>query len=240
MTQPKVKLLDSSQAADDNTELVSWLSRLKTAINTVIRQFRSWMDTHTTLTPPDYHDDPHPQYWHKVLDPAWAHMYFEDFNTPKVITIGQVITNWTGNVVNDNQITSNPFAGTIVLDSSGLHSELGLYAMSITGFVEGANHNYVVSLYNNGAATSVRMPVIFSGSVTSSSIAWSGVVAISANATLDLGLESASGGSLSIYNINWSMHRISPIAGTIGVDVSSNYQSPATIPDNWGAPGGPP
>ena len=202
------------------------------------RWYRLLDDTHLSLAPPDYHDDPHPQYWHKILDPAWAHMYFEDFANTKALTIGQVITQWTGNVVNDHQITSNPTTGTIVLDSSGLHSELGMYAISITGFVEGsANQNYVVSLYNNGTATAIRMPVIFAGTATSSSIAWSGIAAISANATLDLGLESASGGSLNIYNINWSMHRVSPIAGATGVDISGYPQPPVPIPDGWGSPG---
>ena len=72
MADPRVNLLDNSQSANEDAELNSWLWRLKTQLNTIIRQIKGWMNVHTTLTPPEYLDDPHQQYWHKVLDPAFA------------------------------------------------------------------------------------------------------------------------------------------------------------------------
>ena len=197
-------------------------------------------DKHVALTPPGYEDNPHPQYWHKILDPAWAHLFYQDFATPIALSVGQVIQNYTDRVLGDWQIVSDPVAGTIVVDDSGVYSETGTYQMSITGYAQGANNtSYVLTVYLDGNPTGVRIPCAVPGNATNVAISWSGVVHVSTTSTLDVRLESASpANDLSIYSINWSMHRINPIAGTVGVQsqASTSFLSPPAIPDDWGGP----
>ena len=188
----------------------------------------------------DHLEDPHVQYWHKILDPAWASLYWEDYETPKVLAEDDIFTGYTGKGLSDWQLASDPVAGTIIVDNSGEHAQTGVYAISITGYAEGTNNqSYVLSVYADGQPTLARCPIIVPGNATTTSIAWSGIALIDVPATLDIRLEHASIGTLGIYTLNWSAHRISPISGTagVGINVNEDHPPPAPIPDNWGVPG---
>jgi len=237
MPEPKIENVDSTLPQEENIELVSWLDRLKQHLNIIIRQIRGWMTDHTALTPPLYHDNPHPQYWHKTLDPAWASMFFENFTTPKTVLNGNAVTNWDGNVVTDWRIASDTTAGTIVIDAGSVLQEIGYYYVSISGFFTGSqNTSYVLSLYKDGIVTGARMPIVLRGTITDSTASWSGLVYFSTNTTLDVRLEI--GASLDITSIIWSIHRISPTAGGIGMGINNNdtngFPEAGPIPPGWG------
>ena len=185
--------------------------------------------------PDDHLEDPHYQYWHKVHDPAWAHMYFEDFATPKPLSEGEIFGGYTDNVISDNHVASNLATGKITLLDGGEAPTTGVYQISMNGYVEGSNNGtYVVTLYANGNPTLVRAPVIVPGNAVTASIAWSGVGFFDASVELDIRLEHASSGSLSFYTFNWSMHRISPPAGAEILGVSGNYAARLPVPDDFG------
>lgn len=170
-------------------------------------------DTHTALTPPLYLDDPHQQYWHIVRDTAWAHMRFEDLASPKEVNVGEPITAWTSKVINDWQLESDLLAGTITLAQE---TDIGTYHVSISGFTTGgANNNWIVAVYANGAPTGIIMPVMYSPNTDGAPIAWSGVVSFPAVGALDIRIESGTGPPLSFYAINWSVHRINPLPGIV-------------------------
>jgi hypothetical protein len=193
-------------------------------------------DRHVALTPPNYVDDPHKQYWHVIRDAGWMHLYFQDFAAPKAVATGGVITGWTGNYLTDWQLVSDPVAGTVTIAGSADFPATGAYQMSVTGFLDGgSNQDSIVTLYLDGAPTAVRMPAITRGSATTAAIAWSGVVNVATEGVFDLRLETGSG--ISIYNINWSMHRISPPAGDVGSLGGPNGIPPGQpLPPNWGGP----
>ena len=200
-------------------------------------------EKHVALTPPLYEDNPHWQYWHKELDPAWAHMFYQSVESPLVLNQGDTIQGYTSNALYDWQLTSDLANGTIVVDSSGGYSEVGTYQMSISGYADGANNaDYVITLYANGAPTAARLLYRVPGNATSFTLSWSGVVHIGEISTLDLRLEIATA-ALSLPVINWSMHRISPVAGTTGIGPSvtatTEFMNPPPIPDGWGDPGMP-
>ena len=195
-------------------------------------------DRHLDITPPDYIEDPHQQYWHKVLDPAWMHLHFEDFNTPKTVTNGQIITNYTGNIVSDWQLTSDPVAGTVVISDTGLKPQTGVYHFSVSGYLAAEkNSSYVITMYRDGAPTVLRCPMVFGANTEDSSFVFSGVGYTDTPCTLDLRLEV--GASVNISTIFWSMHRVSPIAGTPGIEISGDLTAPPLPPD-WNAHGGQP
>lgn len=157
-----------------------------------------------------FKQNPHYQYWHKILDPSWAHMYFENFASPKSVTSGSVITGWTGNFIGDYHLNSDTTNGTVVVDSEAL----GTYQMSINGFCSGTSGtDYLITLYADGVLTPIHCPIVIKTSSDGVSFGWNGVIHTDA-ATLDLRV---SGGTLSLYSINWSAHRISPIAGSTGI-----------------------
>ena len=112
----KIQPIDTTRVEDENNLLVDWLARLKNQLNTIVTQIRNWVNVHVTISPPYYVENPHQQYWHKTRDPAWMHMYFQDFTTSKVVAVGGVVTNWTGNIISDWQLVSDPVTGTVVLE----------------------------------------------------------------------------------------------------------------------------
>ena len=169
--------------------------------------------------PPSGEDGGMPSYWHKVFDPAWAHMASTlQGPTHPTIGVGSVIAPWETNVLNDWQLVSNISAGTITLDNND-YEETGVYQMSVTGYVGGSQGaDYVITAYLNGVATGLDIPVSFAANASNGAVAWSGVVSISPDdldenkqAVLDLRLEYASSGSITVEALNWSMHRISPL-----------------------------
>lgn len=165
--------------------------------------------------PPAGEDGSQPGYWHKLFDPAWAHMVIT-LGSAEVVPNGGIVQNWDLNALDDWQLTSNLAAGTITLDNND-YEERGVYQLSVTGYAQGAkNTTYVFTLYVNGAPTPLTMPLIFGPNTETATLAWSGVVAIddamfdgNNQAVLDLRL--TTGGPITIQTMNWSMHRISPL-----------------------------
>jgi hypothetical protein len=172
-------------------------------------------------------------------------MYFQDFDTPKRVNLGETIANYTGNVISDWQVESDLVAGTVTISSETTHDEYGVYFLSFSGYVEGPqNTNFIVTAYANGNITLARMPVVLKGNATNVPISWAGVVDLDTDldTSIILELRLEVGAYLDFYNINWCIHRLSPIAGQVGVSgVNSNLTNvPPT--DNWnpGSPGGMP
>jgi len=165
--------------------------------------------------PPEGADGSAPAYWHKLYDPAWAHIAIT-LGNPHVVANQGVVQNWSTNVTNDWQLVSDLAAGTITVDNND-YEEQGFYQLSITGYVEGTkNSTYVFTLYINGSPTTLNMPMLFGPNTETSALAWSGVVKIdkasfddNKQAVLDLRL--TTGGPITVQTMNWSMHRISPL-----------------------------
>lgn len=164
--------------------------------------------------PPQGADGDESQYWHKIYDPAWAHMAITLGNA-EVVANGGIVQDWTFNPAMDWQLVSDLAAGTITADNNA-YQESGYYNLSITGYVEGAKNNaYVFTLYANGSPTQLTMPLLFGPNTETATLAWAGVVHVAGSlfdgnnqAVLDLRL--TTGGPLIIQTMNWSMHRISP------------------------------
>ena len=238
MADPRVNLLDNSQSANEDAELNSWLWRLKTQLNTIIQQLKNWINIHTTTTPPLYLDDPHEQYWHKMLDPAFAHMYYQDWDTGQTLTNGQVLGNYTGNVHSDWQLTSDLVAGTITVDNVGVKPETGVYLFAVSVIAEGmSNNTYGLTAYRNGVPGALAIPIVLKGNATVGSGSFSGTVFIDVPTTIDMRLDTGTG--LTILQANLSLHRISPTSGTIGPSVNENHPPSAPVPDNLGQGGMP-
>ena len=237
MTDPRVELLDSTVADTPDAEHNDWLDRTKHAINTIIIQIRRWMDTHTTITPPQYLEDPHPQYWHKVLDPAFAHIYYQDWAVGQTLTNGQALSNYTAKVHDDWQLISDLVAGTITVDTTGtVKPETGVYAFSMNVVAEGSSNNtYGMTVYRNGVPGNLSIPIVLKGNATVGQGSMSGTVFIDEAMVVDLRLETGTG--LTILQANMSLHRVSPIAGTpgvVGTDVSENTPPSTPVPPNLG------
>lgn len=233
----RIQLLTDAKASGDPT-LVTWLSRLKTNINTIIRQLRSWANVHVQLDAPDYINNPHNQYWHKILDPAWSSLYFEDFDNPKVAVNGQAITNWTGKTIADWQLKSDAVSGEIIADSTVVPFDTGTYVISVNAFVEmPSNGGYIITMYKDGAPTLLRMPIIAQGNADTGTISFTGIGHTDNDVVLDLRLElSPALGTINIYTISWSMFRISPLGlGGLfeGVSDVANMPDPIPIPPGW-------
>lgn len=239
MADPRVNLLDNSQSANKDAELNSWLWRLKTQLNTIIRQLKNWIDVHTTITPPLYLEDPHQQYWHKVLDPAFAHMHYQDWDAGQTLTNGQVLGNYTGNAHSDWQLTSDLVAGTITVDTDGIKPETGVYSISVGIVAEGtANTTYGITLYRNGVPGALAIPIVLKGNATVGSGSISGTVFIDVASTIDIRLDTGTG--LTILQANLSLHRISPVTGTpgiVGTDTIEDYPPSNPVPDDLGQGG---
>ena len=171
-------------------------------------------DTHLALDGPLYLDHPHPQYWHKVIDFACAHLYFQNA-TPIILSNGQVFSPFDADALTPWQLVTSPAAGTITIQSNSEYPVTGVYQLSLTGVAEGlANTDYILAMYKDGVATPVLVPAFLKGQSTSMTVAWSGVVDIVSPGVLDIRLHTGDG--LSIYSLNWSLNRVSSIQGTVG------------------------
>lgn len=165
--------------------------------------------------PPEGADGTTPGYWHKLYDPAWAHMAIT-LGDDHTINNGQIITGWTRRVLDDWQLVSSLADGTITADNND-YEETGVYKLSLTGYVGGTkNSSYVFTAYVNGQPTQLEMPLLFGPNTETASLAWSGIVSIAAsdldaNKTAEIDIRLTTGGPVTIYTMNWSMHRISPL-----------------------------
>ena len=130
--------------------------------------------------PPQGQDGDESQYWHKVFDPAWAHMAI-NLQNDRVVNNGDIVGYWTSNVLPDWQIVSNLVDGTITIDNNN-YEETGVYKLSVSGYIAGLkNSNYVFAIYINGQVTEITMPLVFGPNTETAALAWSGVVAIPAD-----------------------------------------------------------
>lgn len=233
--QAQINSLDSTVAESSDVQLNSWLDRFKHSINLITWQLRAWINEHSRLDEPLFLNDPHPQYWHKVQDSAWAHMYFQDFVTPKIVAPGGIVTGWTGKIIDDWQLVSDPVAGTVIIGDDPDFPKTGTYFMSLSGFIEGTqNTNYIVSMYADGVVSVGRAPVVLKGNATNVPVAWAGLIHANNPATLDLRLESSStGANIEFYTLNWCLHRINPVAGTVGMAIDINDMPAAPPSAGW-------
>ena len=148
-----------------------------------------------------------PYYWHKLYDPAWMHMYFDDLGSGKVVPIGSPITGYDVNAVDPFQISTDLAAGTVTVDSTNYVDE-GMYHMSISIFGDiGQNDDCTIGLYRDGVVTNLGLTIV-TKSVPTSTAVFSGLVPVT-NGVYDLRV--LAGSTITIYTIGWSMHRVSPL-----------------------------
>ena len=121
----------------------------------------------------------------------------------------QAVTNWDRNPVPDYHLVSDLAAGTIDVDAN----DTGVYSIAISGFCSLPNNSEsLLTIYADGVPTLIRAPVV-TKNVNEAPIGWAGIANISIGAQIDLRNETG-GATMTIYSLNWSMHRISPAAGT--------------------------
>jgi hypothetical protein len=167
-------------------------------------------------------------------------MYFQDFITPKTVLNGAAIAGWTGNIISDWQLVSDLVAGTVVIDAGDEYPETGTYFISFSGYIEGTqNTNFIVTMYADGVPTLARMPIVLKGNATNTPISWAGLVHIPVDATLTVVLEQ--GAALDFYTLNWCLHRINPLSGTVGnIGINTGVPHPPPPPTGDWDPGQPP
>lgn len=148
-----------------------------------------------------------PFYWHKLYDPAWMHMYFNNAVAGKVVPAGSVIDNYERHFIDPFQVDANLVAGTVTANSDE-YIEEGIYHMSISIFGDiGNNSTTIVGLYQDGVASGVQMTLV-TKSVPTTTAVFSGAVPVT-DGVYDLRV--IAGSTLTIYTIGWSAHRISPL-----------------------------
>jgi hypothetical protein len=83
-------------------------------------------DDHLDWTPPFGTENPHPQYWHRVLDTAGVSFYL---STPQAGAAGSPIGPWDGYTVNPYGLTVDLATGRVHFD--GTDSSNGVYVFSV-------------------------------------------------------------------------------------------------------------
>jgi hypothetical protein len=220
--------------ADTPVPMREYLSRMFRYCSQSLRQIFEWQRFHLQLTPPGYAEDPHPQYWHKMLSSGFAGLHFQDLTTPKSIGPGDVVTNYTLKSISDWRLDSSLTAGTISIDPA----EAGVFTLSVSGYAEGeSNTTYVLTVYSNGVPSSVRMPIILRGTATSGVFSNSVVFALPSG-TVDVRLEysNPAGRSLSLFDVNFYVLRYMAIGGVTPEQNINGLPPAAPIPPGWGQP----
>jgi hypothetical protein len=169
-----------------------------------------------------------------MLSSGFAGLHFQDLATPKLVSPGGVVTNYTLKSISDWRLTSSLADGTISIDSA----EAGVFTVSVSGYAEGdANTTYVLTVYNNGAPSSVRMPIVLRGTMTSSGFHNSVVVSLPSG-TVDVRLEysSPAGRSLSLFDVNFYVLRYMAVGGATPEQNINGLPPAEPIPPGWGQP----
>lgn len=173
-------------------------------------RFADWTDDHVAIVPTT--KDPHPQYWHKVLDPAGGSM---TINSSKAFTAGQTIAPWDSFPVAPYQITGNLTAGAWGVD--GTARENGIYLMSIYLDLSGGNRaEHTFDFYVDGVPTGNPFRLLFGNQQTDGMFSWSGLVTINTNQPANVTLRNVTASApFTVVSADWSLHRIAVVDGTL-------------------------
>jgi len=172
--------------------------------------FADWTKEHVSFDPTT--KDPHPQYWHKELDPAGGAMAI---NTSKAFVSGDAIAPWDGFPVTPYQIEGNLSAGTFGVD--GTARENGVYLMSIFLDMTGGNRaEHIFDFYINDIAVGNPFRLLFGSQQTDGILSWTGLVTINASQPANVSLRNVSATDpFTVLSADWSLHRVAIIGGRI-------------------------
>jgi hypothetical protein len=166
-------------------------------------RFVDWADDHVAVVPPD--KDPHPQYWHKVLDPAGGSM---SIYSAKAFTAGQTIAPWDSAPVAPYMIAGDTLVGAFTVDGSARMN--GVYAMSIYLDLSGGNRaEHTFDFYVNGVPTGNPFRLRFGNQQTDGSASWNGLVTINASSPAEVTFRNVTASDpFTVVSADWSMHRL--------------------------------
>lgn len=168
---------------------------------------------HQTVKGPSYAEDPHQQYWHKALDPAWARMRASSTIGP--FTAGDVIKPWA--------VPTSPAPYHIVADGTlGTLTNpslfyTGVYAVFLTlPLINGiSNGAYDFRLFSDGVAYGSIFPVRVGDQQTRQTSSFATLIDSRSAGVLDLRCVAASSTFNLIAGTMFLVYRISPLPGTI-------------------------
>ena len=197
------------------SRLRDYLARMFRACKQTVDALFRWTVDHVALTAPDYKEDPHYQYWHKVLDPAF---FSSTIANPLSFIQGDTLAPWTSDI-DPYGIQFNQTTGEATFAADG--TDNGIYSLGVYFDVAGDSRgSYTFDFYVNGVPAGINFRLLFGNQQADGHITW--VKLISVNVTEDTAIKivctSATGG-FDITTADWSMHRISPGAGSPGSDV---------------------
>jgi len=227
MTRPTIP--DERAPYSTDSRLSGYLTKMFRACKLCVDNLFKWTVTHVAIDAPDYDNDPHEQYWHVVNDSAAAHIFYQDYVTGKSLTDGSIITGWDSDAYTPYKAQSDLLAGTITTPDT----EGGVYhfAVGVTIGDMQSNTTYMFIAYADGQQTSMVLPIVASGNITSGYNTFSGSVALGPNVTLDI---RCTGGSCTLAQANFSLTRyLNTSEFDTGIQ-SIGFETPGPIDPDWG------
>ena len=217
--------------ADTPVPLREYLSRMFRYCSQSLRQIFEWQRFHLQLTPPDYAEDPHSQYWHKMNDAAYAGLFFQNLDNPKTVNQGAVISDYSDELPYQYGIDASPVTGTFTLSGE----QRGLYIIGMSGYASGnQNEAYVITVYINGAPSIMRAPMVLRG-LNDFALFSSSLLTFLDTGYIDVRLESPVGESIELYDLAIYLYRVLP-SGVGSPAPTQVLPVPQPIPPGWGLP----
>jgi len=177
------------------------------------------LDTHhLNWAAPSGEENPHPQYFHKVLDPAGVSMSVVMVPGP---VPGGVVSGWTDYVVSPYGLAADTVLGRISFD--GTAETNGVYVFSVYLDIAGNNKGeYHFDFFDHlGAPQGLDFRLAFANSQSDGAISWShvGYINMASPGWLELRCTLASS-AYTIRRGRFSAHRISP--AFVGLQAASS------------------
>lgn len=174
---------DERPPYNTDSRLTDYLVRMFRACKVGLDNLVRWTTSHVAIDPPLYENDPHEQYWHVIKDSAMAHIFYQDFGTGKPVADGGIITNYDVDVYTAYHCTTDLAAGTITLPVT----TQGLYNISFGISLKGSNNaTYFFTVYKNGVATALALPIVLSGNIDSGYNGFAGTAVLDSSDVLDI------------------------------------------------------
>lgn len=165
-------------------------------------------DDHLALSPSAYTEDPHKQYWHKALDPAYARLRIATDTGP--FSAGQTIKPWLLGPPLPFHTSVDAPNGAMTI--AGIR-QLGVYGVYFSATILGtAGATYTFTLHVDGAPTTIVLSTTLGTQQTIAALAGSTLLETSkaASRTIEWRLTTATS-TCTIKNAEFAISRIAPL-----------------------------
>ena len=166
---------------------------------------------HLAFLPP-YKQNPHPQYWHMIHDPAWSEMYITEATGP--FSQGDMILPWLEGDSSAYRIVKNAAAGTLQYPLDG-----GMYVVAVTlsiSHTTSGAETTTFDIYRDGVPTDHDIQISTSTQVPINSASFTFLIPseVGAGATYSIGVLETTD-PVEVIDAQWTVFRYSSLPGSL-------------------------